>query len=309
MSLDPQVQFILQEEAERGLPPYNQLSPLEARQQMLSLSPPVDPELSANRVENLIINETLHDIPIRLYYPEGASSYPVIVYFHGGGWVLGNLETHNAICHALSKTSDCLIAAVDYRLAPEHRYPAALEDAYAATRWIWKNAASIYADPLRMAVMGESAGGTLATVVSMMARDQDEFRIALQILVYPVTDYNFNTTSYLKNSSGYSVTRDLMIWFWNHYLGNEKNAFHPYASPLRAGNLSNLPDALILTAEYDPLCDEGESYATKLQEAGVKVKLTRYDGMIHGFFRLTSKLDGAKAALNQVTDEIKRTFF
>jgi len=306
--LDPQVQIILQQETERGLPPYNELSPLEARQQMLSLSPPVDPELSVRKVDDLRISGPLNEIPIRLYYPEGTSPYPVIVYFHGGGWVIGNLETHNAICHALAKTSGCLVAAVDYRLAPEHRYPAAIEDAYAATSWICKNADRIQADPLRMAVMGESAGGALATVVSMMARDQDDRRIALQVLVYPVTDNNFNTSSYLNYGEGYSLTRDLMIWFWNHYLGNKENAGQPYASPLRAENLSNLPDALILTAEYDPLCDEGESYAKKLQESGVNVTLTRYDGMIHGFFRMTSKLDKAKGALTQVTDEIKRIF-
>ena len=308
MPLDPQVQIILQQETERGLPPYNELSPLEARQQMLSLSPPVDPELSVRKVDDLRISGPLNEIPIRLYYPEGTSPYPVIVYFHGGGWVIGNLETHNAICHALAKTSGCLVAAVDYRLAPEHRYPAAIEDAYAATSWICKNAGRIQADPLRMAVMGESAGGALATVVSMMARDQDDRRIALQVLVYPVTDNNFNTSSYLNYGEGYSLTRDLMIWFWNHYLGNKENAGQPYASPLRAENLSNLPDALILTAEYDPLCDEGESYAKKLQESGVNVTLTRYDGMIHGFFRMTSKLDKAKGALTQVTDEIKRIF-
>ena len=308
MPLDPQVQIILQQETERGLPPYNELSPLEARQQMLSLSPPVDPELSVRKVDDLRISGPLNEIPIRLYYPEGTSPYPVIVYFHGGGWVIGNLETHNAICHALAKTSGCLVAAVDYRLAPEHRYPAAIEDAYAATSWICKNASRIQADPLRMAVMGESAGGALATVVSMMARDQDDRRIALQVLVYPVTDNNFNTSSYLNYGEGYSLTRDLMIWFWNHYLGNKENAGQPYASPLRAENLSNLPDALILTAEYDPLCDEGESYAKKLQKSGVNVTLTRYDGMIHGFFRMTSKLDKAKGALTQVTDEIKRIF-
>lgn len=308
MPLDPQVQIILQQETERGLPPYNELSPLEARQQMLSLSPPVDPELSVRKVDDLRISGPLNEIPIRLYYPEGTSPYPVIVYFHGGGWVIGNLETHNAICHALAKTSGCLVAAVDYRLAPEHRYPAAIEDAYAATSWICKNAGRIQADPLRMAVMGESAGGALATVVSMMARDQDDRRIALQVLVYPVTDNNFNTSSYLNYGEGYSLTRDLMIWFWNHYLGNKENAGQLYASPLRAENLSNLPDALILTAEYDPLCDEGESYAKKLQESGVNVTLTRYDGMIHGFFRMTSKLDKAKGALTQVTDEIKRIF-
>jgi acetyl esterase len=301
MPLDPQVKLILEEDAARNLPAYNELPPPAARKQMLDLAPPVDHMLMTERVVDQKISGPGGKIPTRLYYPKGDSPFAVVVYFHGGGWVIGNLDTHHALCHALSKSSGCLVVAVDYRLAPEYRYPAAVEDAYVATCWIAENAETIQADAHRIAVLGDSAGGTLATVVAMMARDHGKPHIALQVLVYPITDYNFNTPSYLKNADGYMLTRDLMKWFWNHYLENEDFADNPYVSPLRADNLSHLPEALILTAEYDPLCDEGEAYAKRLLESGVKVKLSRYDGMIHGFFRMTARVDQARKALDEVS--------
>lgn len=305
MPLDPQVRIILEEDATRGLPAYHELAPPAARKQMLDLSAPVDPQLMAERVADRKITGPGGEIPIRLYYPQGNSPYPVVVYFHGGGWVIGNLDTHHALCHALSKTSGCLVVAVDYRLAPENPYPAAIEDAYAATCWVADNAKAIRAAESRIAVLGDSAGGTLATVAAMMARDRGKPDIALQVLIYPITDYNFNTASYLNNGEGYMLTRDLMKWFWNLYLADEKVADQPYVSPLRATDLSGLPEALILTAEFDPLCDEGEAYAQRLQEAGIRVKLTRYNGMIHGFMRMTSRLDKARLALYEVAETLK----
>ena len=305
MPLDPQVRIILEEDAARGLPAYHELAPPAARKQMLDLSAPVDPQLMAERVADRNITGPGGEIPIRLYYPQGNSPYPVVVYFHGGGWVIGNLDTHHALCHALSKTSGCLVVAVDYRLAPENPYPAAIEDAYAATCWVADNAKAIRAAESRIAVLGDSAGGTLATVAAMMARDRDKPNIALQVLIYPITDYNFNTASYLNNGEGYMLTRDLMKWFWNLYLADEKVADQPYVSPLRASDLSGLPETLILTAEFDPLCDEGEAYAQRLQEAGVRVKLTRYNGMIHGFMRMTSRLNKARLALYEVAETLK----
>ncbi|UCE55842.1 MAG: alpha/beta hydrolase [Desulfobacterales bacterium] len=306
MPLDPQAKIILEENVALGLPAYNQLSPAEARKQMLKLSPPVDPLLAANRVEDRKITGPDSEVPVRLYYPEGDPPFPILVYFHGGGWVIGNLETHHAVCHALSKVSGCLVVAVDYRLAPEHPYPAQVEDAYAAICWVAENAEAIQADSGRIAVGGDSAGGTQATVVTMMVRDRGGPQIALQVLIYPITDCVFETPSYLKNAEGCMLTRDLMMWFWEHYIQDKKLAEHPYVSPLRAKDLSNLPEALILTAEYDPLLDEGEAYAGKLQQAGVKTKLTRYDGMIHGFFRMTSHLDKAREALDEVAGSLRR---
>jgi len=305
MPLDPQVKNLLDEAAALGLPAYQDLSPSEARKQMIDLTAPADPLLMVNRVENRSIPGPDSEIPLRLYYPDGDPPYAVVVYFHGGGWVIGNLDTHHGVCHALAKTSGCLVVSVDYRLAPEHRHPAAIEDAYAATNWVAKNTDAIQADSERIAVAGDSAGGHLAAVVALMARDRKGPRLALQILIYPITDFNLATSSYLRNADGYMLTRDLMRWFWNLYLETEKVADHPYVSPLRAEDLGNLPPALVITVEYDPLCDEGEAYAAKLQQAGGKVKSIRFAGMIHGFFRMTSRLDKAKEALNEVAGALK----
>jgi acetyl esterase len=306
MPLDPQAKIILEEDAARGLPAYHELAPPAARKQMLDLSPPVDPQLAAARVADRKIDGPGGEIPIRLYYPQGDSPLPAVVYFHGGGWVIGDLDTHHALCHAISKTSGCLVVAVDYRLAPENPYPAAVEDAYAAACWVADNAEAIQADKARLAVLGDSAGGTQATVVAMMARDRGKPDIALQVLIYPIADYNFNTASYINNAEGYMLTRDLMKWFWNLYLEDETVVDEPYVSPLRAADLSGLPQALILTAEYDPLCDEGEAYAQRLRKAGIQVKLMRYDGMIHGFIRMTSRLDKARQALHDIAGTLKR---
>jgi acetyl esterase len=308
MPIDSQVKTLLAEAEALGLPAYQDLSPQAARRQMLDSTAPPDPLLMVDRVENHSIHGPAGDIGLRLYYPAGDPPFAVIVYYHGGGWVMGDLDTHHGLCHALAKKSGCLIVSVDYRLAPEHRHPAAVEDAYAAACWVAKNTAAIQADPARMAVGGDSAGGHLAAVVAMMARDRKGPRLDMQILIYPITDYNFETTSYLKNASGYMLTRDLMRWFWKHYLTTEEIAVHPYVSPLRAQDLSNLPPALVITAEFDPLCDEGEAYAAKLRQAGVEVKSIRYEGMIHGFFRMMSRLDKAEEALDEVAGFIKGHF-
>lgn len=308
MPLDPQVIKILKEAESLGLPAYQDLSPTEARKQMLDQAPPVDPVLSVQRVEDRSIPGPAGEIPIRVYYPAGDAPFATLVYFHGGGWVIGDLDTHHGFCHALAKTSGCLVVAVDYRLSPEHRYPAAVEDAYAATTWVAENSDALQADSNRLAVAGDSAGGHLAAVAALMARDRKGPRIDLQIMIYPITDYSFNTLSYIENKEGYMLTQDLMKWFWNHFIEDESQADDPYVSPLRAKNLSDLPPALIVTAEYDPLRDEGEAYAKKLQEAGVKVTLSRYPGMIHAFIRMTARLDKANEALDQVAGTLREVF-
>jgi len=306
LTLDPQVEKILEEAAALGLPAYHDLSPTEARKQMLALAPPVDPLLAVKRIEDRSIPGPDGEIRIRLYYPAGGPPFAVFIYFHGGGWVIGDLNTHHGFCHALAKTSGCLVVSVDYRLAPEHRYPAAVEDAYAATVWVAENSDVIHSDPDRLAVGGDSAGGHLAAVVALMTRDRKGPCIDLQVLIYPITDYNFNTPSYTENKEGYLLTRDLMKWFWDHFIDDEGEANHPYVSPLRAENLSDLPQALIVTAEYDPLRDEGEAYGQRLQEAGVTVTQSRYPGMIHAFIRMTARLDKAKEALDQVAGTLRR---
>ena len=305
MPLHPQLKRILEETASLGLPDYQDLSPAAARKQMLDLTPPVNPLLTVKRVENLMIPGPKGEIPIRLYYPSGDPPFAVLVYFHGGGWVMGDLDTHHGVCHALAKQSSCLVVSVDYRLAPEHRYPAAVEDAYAATSWVAQHTDAIQANPDRLAVGGDSAGGHLAAVVALMARDRNGPRIDLQALIYPITDFNFSTPSYIENKEGYMLTSDLMKWFWNHFIEDEGQANDPYVSPLRAKNFSDLPQALIITAEYDPLRDEGQAYGKKLQEAGVNVTLSRYPGMIHGFIRMTARLDKAKEALDEIAGKLK----
>ncbi|CAB1064865.1 hypothetical protein D1BOALGB6SA_9662 [Olavius sp. associated proteobacterium Delta 1] len=305
MPLDPQVVKIIKDAESLGLPAYQDLSPTEARKQMLDQAPPVQPELSVKKVIDRGIPGPDGEIPIRLYYPEGDAPFPVLVYFHGGGWVIGDLDTHHSFCHALAKKSGCLVVSVDYRLAPEHRYPAAVDDAYAATKWVAENPEEIQADPDRFAIGGDSAGGHLAAVVSLMARDRNGPRIDLQVLIYPITDCSFDTHSYKDNKEGYLLSRDLMKWFWNHFINDESEADDPYASPLRAKNFRDLPRALILTAGYDPLRDEGEAYGQKLQEAGVNVTCTRYPGMIHAFIRMTAQLDKANEALDEVSGTLR----
>ncbi|MBP1687639.1 MAG: alpha/beta hydrolase family protein [Deltaproteobacteria bacterium] len=235
-------------------------------------------------------------IPVRIYWPRaGRDPLPMVVYFHGGGWVLGDLESHDPLCRALANEVGTVVLSVDYRLAPEHRFPAAAEDAYAATVWAAAHAAELGATRSRLAVAGDSAGGNLAAVVPLMARDRGGPPLRGQLLVYPVTDCARNTPSYEENAEGYFLTAAHMRWYWEQYLGAADGS-HPYASPLRAPDLSGLPRAYVVTAEYDPLRDEGEAYAHRLRDSGVPVTVRRYDGMFHGFFSLADLLPAAREA-------------
>jgi acetyl esterase len=246
------------------------------------------------------------EIPLRLYHPGGDEPLPAVVFFHGGGWVVGNIETHDGYCRALAHAAGVIVASVDYRLAPEHPFPAGVEDAYAATCWVAKHASQLGADPKRLVVAGDSAGGNLAAAVALMARDRGGPTLALQLLIYPITDCNFETPSYRDNAEGYFLTRETMIWFWKHYLPSEADRRQAYASPLRAASLRGLPPALVLTAEYDPLRDEGEAYAQRLTDAGVSTKLIRYDGMIHGFVRRLRIFQAARTALHDVAAALRQ---
>jgi len=300
MPLDPQARKLLDEAAAAGGPPLCMQTVEEARQgardkaAVTSLSPePVA------RVEDRCIPGPGGDIPVRIYTPAGPGPLPVLVYFHGGGWVMSDLDTHDGLCRALANRSGAVVVSVDYRLAPEARFPAALEDASAATLWVWRNAASLGADPSRVAVGGDSAGGNLAAATCLWARERGAPPIAFQLLIYPVVDRDFDNRSYHENAEGYHLSRESMIWFWRQYLAEEADGRNPLASPLRADSLAGLPSALVLTAEYDPLRDEGEAYAARLREAGVPVTLTCYQGMIHGFVRMAGVLDQGKRAIDQ----------
>jgi acetyl esterase len=247
-------------------------------------------------------------IPVRVYRPSLAAELPVLVYFHGGGWTICSIETHDGTCRQLANAAGCAVVSVEYRLAPEHPFPAAPEDCYAALCFVARHAASLRVDAKRLAVGGDSAGGNLSAVVSLMARDRRGPRPCHQLLVYPVTNHAFDTESYRENAEGLLLTREMMRIFWGHYLAREEDGRHPYASPLRAPDLSGLPPAHVITAEYDPLRDEGEAFAARLAAAGVPVVARRYDGMIHGFFGFAAMIDRAGEAVADAARELRAGF-
>ena len=308
MPLDPQARAVLDQMAALGLPPLGSLSPEETRRNMEERQAALPPGEPVASVEDRTIPGPSGDIPVRIYRPDGPAPMPVLVFFHGGGWVIGSINTHDGTARSLANAAECIVVSVDYRLAPEHNFPDAAEDAYAATVWAAQHAASFGGDPERIAVGGDSAGGNLAAVVALMARERGGPSLVYQLLIYPVTDYGFDTPSYGENAEGYLLTRDGMRWFWGHYLRHEGDGADPYASPLRAESLAGLPAALVITAEFDPLRDEGEAYASRLREAGVPVQYSLYDGMIHGFFGMSLMLDKAKQAVREAGDALRSTF-
>lgn len=302
MALHPQTQAILDGMARFGWKDFHLLTPAEARVQMGALRAKDPPEPIA-QVEDRTIPGPRGEIPVRIYRP--AQARGALAYFHGGGWVVGDLDGHDAPCRALANRAGCVVVSVDYRMAPEHTYPAAAGDCYAATGWVAANAAGLGAAGGKVAVGGDSAGGNLAAVVAQMARDNGGPALAFQLLVYPVTDYDLESGSYQANAEGFLLSRAAMRWFWELYVPREEMRRAPYASPLRTSSFAGLPPALVVTAEYDPLRDEGEAYAARLAEAGVPATLRRYDGQIHGFFTMANVLDDAKAAQAEAAAMLK----
>jgi acetyl esterase len=248
------------------------------------------------------------EIPVRVYRPSDEPALPVLIFFHGGGWVIGSLDTHDNTCRALANAAGCIVVSVDYRLAPEHTFPAAVDDAFAATRWAAEHAADIGGDPARVAVGCDSAGGNLTAVVALLARDAGDLSLRFQLLVYPVTDHEFDSKSMRENATGYFLERDSMRWFYRHYLTGEADADDWRASPLRAGDLAGLPPAFVITAEYDPLRDQGEAYARRLGDAGVPVELRRYDGVFHGFFGMGDLMEPAREAFDAAAKALRAAF-
>jgi acetyl esterase len=304
--LDLTVRLLLEAIRAEGGPPLETLPPAEARRVAAESLKPVEGAAEPVRsVENLRIPGPEGDIPIRIYTPDSPATRPAMVYFHGGGWVVCDLDTHDVVCRAIARRAGAVVIAVDYRLAPEHKFPAAVVDCYAATVWVAANADRLGVDRNRIAVGGDSAGGNLGAVVSLKSRDENGPAIALQAMVYPVTDLSsFATPSYQEFADGYQLTKAEMEWFRDHYLRSAEDASHPYASPLLEKDLRGLPPALIITAECDPLRDEGEAYAKRLAGAGVPVTSTRYAGMIHPFFSLSGAIPQALDAIQQVADSV-----
>lgn len=311
-ALDPDAELLLELGRQAARPPFEALTPEQARAayalgwDALQLAPE-----DVASVLDQSIGGKHGPIPLRIYRGAGTQTtaiLPCMLFLHGGGWVIGNLESHDRLCRRLANLARICVVAVDYRLAPEHRFPVALDDSASALEWLARNASELNIDSNRLAVGGDSAGGNLATVVALMARERGGPALVHQVLIYPVTDHDLSTPSYVENATGYVLTREGMRWFWRHYLAGEAQGREPYASPLRAPSLAGLPPALVITAEHDPLRDEGEAYATRLRDAGVPVTPTRYTGMFHGFVRMTRLLDKARTALDEIAGSLHKAF-
>lgn len=304
--LAPEIRGILEAMAAQGAPPLETLSVEEARKAAYGFMALAGEPEPVGRVENRRIPVRSGEIGVRIYTPEGNGPFPGLVYLHGGGWVICDLETHDNLCRALCRRSGAVVVAVDYRLAPEHKYPAALEDSEDATRWTAANAAALGIDPTRLVIAGDSAGANMATVIAVRAQDAGGPALALQVLVYPVTNlFSRDTPSHAEFAEDHFLTASTMDWFMTHFLSRPEDARDPHASPAFLEDLRGLPPALVITAECDPLCDEGEAYARRMQDAGVPVTLTRYAGMMHPFLTLLGATPSAQKAVDEIAAAVR----
>lgn len=306
MPLDPAVKAMMDQMKAAGMPEIDTLPPAQLRQVTAQMfrAQGGEPE-PVKEVEDRKIPGPAGEIPVRIYRPAAAGPLPVLVFFHGGGFVIGDLDSHDAACRALTNQAGCVTVAIDYRLAPEHKFPAAVDDCYAAAKWVSDHAGELGVDPNRLAVGGDSAGGNLSAVVTLLARDRGGPRIAFQLLIYPSTDMACDTYSH-KTFTDYFLTDRAIRYFLGHYLRGEADRKDVTASPALASTHKNLPPALIITAEFDPLRDEGEAYGELLRKAGVPVAVTRYDGMIHGFFTMAQVLPQGKKAISQAAEALRK---
>jgi acetyl esterase len=308
--LHPQAQALMKLMEERGVPPTHTLSPTDARafyRQRRTFTQPDPPEVGA--VRDLEARGPAGPVPLRSYRPAGSSPdavLPVLVYYHGGGWVIGDLDTHDVLCRQLCNLSGCAVIAVDYRMGPENRFPAAVDDAVAATRWVRAQAASLKVDASRLAVGGDSAGGNLAAVVALAARESGDLPIAFQLLIYPATDQRRGWPSHTTNGQGYVLTKDTMDYFHDHYIPDKAQDLDWRASPLLHPDLSRLPPAFVLTAGYDPLRDEGLQYAHALTVAGTRAALVNFERQIHGFITMGRVIDEANVAVQLCAAQLKQ---
>jgi len=299
MPLHPQAQAFVDQLEEENSPAWEDLPVQEARTLFDSFDPMFGEGPSLHRVEDHVLADGIN---ARLYSDRSDDS-PAIVFFHGGGWVLGSVATHDSVCRRLAKDSGCAVISVEYGLAPENRFPGPVHDCYRATEDVVSRAGELGVDPHRIAVAGDSAGGQLAAAVSLRARDREGPKLALQVLIYPVIEPNFATASYQAFESGFGLTRNAMQWFWQQFLGDQPVT--PLASPIRAESLQDLPPALILTAEYDVLRDEGEAFAERLRQHGVDVDLRRCDGMLHGFIHFAGMFDTGIEVTREIASGIQ----
>lgn len=309
MLCDPQVKVLLDKAASANVPGPESLSAEQARElykRSRLPTQPTKPEVGVCR--NIEFQVNGHRIPVREYRPIGVTAnhlLPALVYFHGGGWVIGDLDTHDTLCRELSNFAGCAVYSVNYRKAPEHRFPAALDDAIAATHYIFTQAEAMGIDVQRIAIGGDSAGANLATVVAQQLRVDDNHRIALQLLVYPVTDLRMESASFSHYASGYGLTAAAMRYFRDTYLHDDKLILDPRASPLLAADLTDMPKTFVLTAGFDPLRDEGRAYADALSMAGNAVQYVCFERQIHGFLGMGGMVDEANTAVRLCADFLK----
>jgi len=300
MPLDPQVRDLLDRRASAGTPPLYSMSVAEARAADIAAikaaGGAVEPVAA---VEDTVIPGPAGPVSVRGYLPHGTGPFPLLVYFFGGGWTLGSVETSDGVCRALTNAVGCRTVAIGYRLAPEHRFPAAVEDCYAAVRWLADHGDELGTDTSRLAVAGDSAGGNLAAVTALLARDRGGPPLSGQVLLYPNTDQTFDLPG-VPDGHDLPFNERSVRWYRDNYLPDNDDGANPLASPLRAPDLSGLPPALVITAEYDPLRAEGIRYATRLQDAGVDVEHVDYPGMIHGFLTMLGELDASRQAVSQI---------
>jgi acetyl esterase len=314
---DPQMQAVLDQLAKLGAKPLETLSPAEARKQpspadavmalLKSQGKSTAPEPVAN-VENKTFPGPAGAVPIRIYTPKGTGPFPVLLYIHGGGWVIADLDTYDASARALTNASGAVLVSTHYRQAPEHKFPGAHDDTWAAYEWVLKNARSFNGDPTKIALAGESAGGNMAAAITVMARDRKLQMPVHQVLVYPVTDHAFDTPSYQENANAKPLSKAAMQWFFGHYLKTPADGDNPRLAVVRTPNLKGLPPATVITAQIDPLRSEGEAFAKKLRAAGVKVHYQNFDGVTHEFFGMGAVVDKARLAVRVAGDQLKAAF-
>lgn len=307
MPVDPQIQALL--DRGTGVPATHTLPVAEARRQYEARIALMAPPPAVAKVLERSIDGPEGAIRLRVYTPADSGPFPLMMFFHGSGFVLCSLDTHDGMCRNLAAGIGCVVVSVDYRLSPEHKFPRGPDDCLAATRWAAANAAGLGIDPARVMVAGDSAGGNMAAVTALRIRDEGGPRLCGQMLLYPVTDYHTpGTPSYAENADGYGLTRDTMEWFWAHYLTSPVEAENPYASPLRARDLTGLPPAYVTSAEYDPLRDEAERYGMRLRAAGVPTEITRFPGMNHGFLFWVGVVGGADSAMAEACAWARQAF-
>jgi acetyl esterase len=307
MPVDPQIQALL--DRGTGVPATHTLPVAEARRQYEARIALMAPPAQVAKVAERDIDGPGGSLKLRVYTPAGSGPFPLLMFFHGSGFVLCSLDTHDGMCRNLAAGIGCVVVSVDYRLAPEHKFPNGLDDCLAATRWAAAHAAELGINPARIMLAGDSAGGNMAAVTALRIREEGGPVLCGQMLLYPVTDYHTpGTPSYAENAEGYGLTRDTMEWFWGHYLNDSTEAGNPYASPLRAADLTGLPPAYVMSAEYDPLRDEAEIYGERLRAAGVPTEITRRPGMNHGFLFWVGVVAAADTAMAEACAWARQAF-